>query len=372
MSFRLGDIAIDNKVLCAPICGATKVPYRQLARRYGADLCYTEMIKAAALVRKTRRSFELARIGEREAPVGAQICGGDPAEMAEAAGMLEVLGFHTIDINMGCPVPKVVREGAGAALMREPEQVQRVVKAVADAVAVPVTIKIRTGWTREEGNAVEVSKAAEQGGAKMVSIHGRARSHRHKGSIDYATIRAVKEAVGVPVVGNGGIFAVEDAAVMVAETGCDAVMIGRGGYGRPWFFRDCCRVLRGEEPLGEPGAAELGETLRHHFDVTIAILGEDFGTRTFRKIASWYFGGKPFGTYFRDLVFRSKTRAELSTIIEAWGAHAIACEEALSAGEAPRAPAIIAELSAGPRPAWLERPARQQERCQEQASPGRS
>lgn len=358
--FKLGEIAIENRVICAPICGATKIPYRRLVKRYGSDLSYTEMIKAVALVRGTARSYELAEIKPDEHPIGAQICGAKPDEMAEAGRIMEGLGFDTIDINMGCPVPKVVREGAGAALMKDPKHVAAVVSSVAKAVSIPVTIKIRSGWTKNQVNALDVVKAAEQAGAQMVSIHGRARSQHHKGDIDYGTIAEVKNKVSIPVVGNGGIFKPEDAVRMVQETGCDAVMIARGGYGRPWFFRDCAFALRGDEVPDSPEIPELRQVIEEHFEGSLKVLGEGKGVRTFRKIASWYFKDMPFGTYFRDLAFRAKTKAELSDLIDAWIEHLIHCKAALAAGVGPEIPKILHSLFKGPQPEWMARPARQE------------
>lgn len=361
-AFMVGDIPIRNRVLCAPICGATKIPYRRLVSRYGADLTWTEMIKAEALVRHTPKSFELAKIDEGETPVGAQICGADPEKMATSARMLRELGFHTIDINMGCPVPRVVKEGAGAALMKSPELVEKVVRACVDAVDVPVTIKIRSGWTKDQANAVDVSRAAEQGGAQMVSIHGRARSQRHQGDLDFGKMAAVKHAVSIPVVGNGGIFAPQDAVRMIRETGCDAVMIARGGYGRPWFFRDVARAIKGLEPGPEPDAEELGGILRMHLRRTVEILGEPIGVRSFRKICSWYFKDKPYGTYFRDMAFRATLESQLAEVVEAWIEHYHVCRDYTGGHDRPPPPEIVKQLMDGPRADWMDRPARRQER----------
>jgi tRNA-dihydrouridine synthase B len=358
MAFQLGSIKVENGVLCAPICGATKIPYRRLAKRYGADLCYTEMIKAVALVRGKERSFELAGLHPGETPTGAQICGANPEEMGEAGRILEGLGFDTIDINMGCPVPKVVREGAGAALMRDIAQLEKVVKAVVDAVEVPVTIKIRSGWTEDSANAVEVSKVAVLAGAQMISIHGRPRSQRHQGSIDYSTISQVKQEVHVPVIGNGGIFETADAVRMIKETGCDGVMIGRGGYGRPWFFRDCGLALKGLAAGPYPETEELRSIMTEHFEGTLKILGDHKGVRCFRKCCSWYFKDLPYGTFFRDMAFRARTPAEISKIIEAWLVHLDECASAAKDERHVEPPAIIQDFHKGSVPHWMFRKSR--------------
>lgn len=362
MAFELGPIKVENGIICAPICGATKIPYRRLARRYGADLCYTEMIKAVALVRGKERSFELAELAPGEKPAGAQICGANPEEMAEAGRILENLGFDTIDINMGCPVPKVVREGAGAALMRDVPQVEKVVSALVKAVEVPVTIKIRSGWTHDSLNAIEVTKAAEGAGAQMVSIHGRSRSQRHSGGIDYSIIADVKEKVSIPVIGNGGIFEPEDAVIMRDKTGCDGVMIGRGGYGRPWFFRDCALALQGQEPGPYPDTAELRTIMFEHFEGTLQILGEHKGVRCFRKCCSWYFKDLPYGTFFRDLAFRARSPDEIRHIIAAWILHMDECAAAAREERHVEAPEILRDFHKGSVPHWMFRESRLSER----------
>jgi tRNA-dihydrouridine synthase B len=362
--FSLGEIEVKNGVLCAPICGATKVPYRQLAQRYGADLCYTEMITSAALVRSTERSFELARIGPDEQRVGAQICGSDAELLAEASRMLEARGFATIDLNAGCPVKKVVGQGSGAALMKDPARLEALVRAMSDAVSVPVTIKIRSGWSKGSVNAIDIARAAEQGGAGWVSIHGRPRSERHSGTVDFETMAEVKGAVSIPVIGNGGIFSPEDAVEMVEKTGCDAVMIGRGGFGRPWFFEDCARALRGEAQRPRPDARELEVILLEHLEGLLDLLGETMGVRSFRKVLSWYMRtGQPWATYFRDLAFRCKSRAEMLEIIAAWTEHSERAKAYMgSAHRSMPRPAILARFDEGPQPEWLQRDRRRQER----------
>jgi tRNA-dihydrouridine synthase B len=362
MAFELGPIKVENGVICAPICGATKIPYRRLVRKYGADLCYTEMIKAVALVRGKERSFELAELAPDEHPTGAQICGANPDEMAEAGRILEGLGFDTIDINMGCPVPKVVREGAGAALMRDTTLVEKVVKAVVDAVKIPVTIKIRSGWTQDALNALEVSTVAQGAGAQMVSIHGRARSQRHSGEIDYGTIAEIKSKLSVPVIGNGGIFEPHLALKMIKETGCDGVMIGRGGYGRPWFFRDCALAMKGLEPGPYPDTTELRLIMLDHFEGTLQILGEQKGVRSFRKCCAWYFKDLPYGTYFRDLAFRARTPEEIRQIIEAWILHMDVCKEAAKDESYVEVPPILKDFTKGGVPPWMFRASRLAER----------
>ncbi len=225
---KLGTIELSNRVLAAPICGASKAPYRQLARRWGADVAYTEMVKAIPLVRREPRTLELLATAPDEAPCGPQICGADEAIMADAARALEGLGFPLVDLNMGCPVPKVVREGAGAALLKDPARVEAIVRACARAVSIPVTVKVRSGWDGHGVGAVEIARAAEAGGAALISIHARTREQRHGGAVDLEAIAAVKASVSIPVVGNGGVSSGTAAVHMLTTTGCDAVMVGRG------------------------------------------------------------------------------------------------------------------------------------------------
>jgi nifR3 family TIM-barrel protein len=321
---RVGAIEIRNRVLAAPICGASKIPYRLLALRHGADLAYTEMVKAYPLVRRDAKTLDLLARHPDEAPTAPQICGGEEQLMADASRVCEELGFPLVDINMGCPVPKVVREGAGAALLKEPERIERIVRACTRAVSIPVTVKIRSGWDGKHVSAVPVAQAAEAGGAALISIHARTREQRHGGEVDLESIAAVKQAVKVPVIGNGSVTSGERALRMLRETGCDAVMVGRGAFGRPWVFRDIARAVRGEAPLPPPGPDELRSMILWHLERTIEIEGgsEARGNSVFRKFAAWYLRDAPYGTWFRDRVFHAKSAAETRAIVDEFAAGA--------------------------------------------------
>ena len=288
VAFWVGRIPVRNRVLAAPMCGSSKVPYRQMATRFGADLVFTEMVKARPLVEGSRKTLELLVSGPSESNLGPQICGADEGLMARAALALEELGFPLVDINMGCPVKKIVREGAGSALLTDPRRVEAMVRACARAVSVPVTVKIRSGWDADgRATADELARAAEAGGARLLTIHGRARSKRHEGEVDEDALGRAKAAVSIPVVANGGVTTGEGAARLLAATGCDAVMIGRGAHGRPWLFRDAARALAGLAPLGPPDPVERCGLAREHLDGMVGLMGAH-GVLAFRKMAGWY------------------------------------------------------------------------------------
>jgi tRNA-dihydrouridine synthase B len=293
-----------------------------MARRFGAALAYTEMIKATPLARRDAKTLRLAARHEDENPAAIQICGARPAEMAEAARIaVEELGYQTVDINMGCPVRKVVREGAGAAMLKTPDLVGEVVSAVVEAVPVPVTVKIRSGWAGDSVCAVPVAIVAESAGAAAIAIHGRTREQRHGGDVDLESIAAVKRAVSIPVIGNGGIETPEAAVRMVDATGCDAVMIGRGAFGSPWLFRDVEWALRGGEPLPPPPLAEQRDMALWHHARTMDIFGAELGSRVFRKFAAWYFRNTPFGNQYRAKIYRATEPWQVETLLVEWFEH---------------------------------------------------
>jgi tRNA-dihydrouridine synthase B len=336
-----GRIPIRNRVFAAPMCGASKVPYRRMARRWGADIAYTEMVKAYPLVRDDRKTKELLVTAADEAPCGPQICGGDPDTMGRAAAVLEGMGFPLVDINMGCPVKRVVNEGAGAALLKDPAKVEAVVRACVQATSVPVTVKLRSGWSHQgHADAVALVRAAEQGGAALITIHGRPRTQHHNGDVDFASIARAKQAISVPLVANGGIQTADDAVRMLRETGCDAVMIGRGAYGRPWLFRDVARALTGRAPLPAPGWEGICDIMEEHLEGMVALMGP-VGVRLYRKYAAWYFRDLPWGAHFRDVAYRTSEPDVMRDLLRQWRAHTRACAAAEAAGERPPVPAFL-------------------------------
>ena len=318
MTLRVGSVVFPNRVLAAPMCGSSKLPWRRQARRFGADLVFTEMVKATPLVRDDRLTLELLRTEADEAPCAPQVCGGEPDLMARAAARLEALGFPLVDLNMGCPVRKIVAEGAGAALLRDPARVEAVVRACARAVSVPVTVKLRSGWGAEtQVDAAVLVRAAEAGGAALVTIHGRVPAQRHQGSVDLEAIARAKAAVRIPVVANGGIESPADALAMLRATGCDALMIGRGAHGRPWLYRDVARAIAGLPPLPAPDPAGRCALIREHLQGMVELMGPH-GVIAFRKYAAWYFRDLPGAAALRDRAYRTGEEAGMLALVDAW------------------------------------------------------
>lgn len=320
-----GRVPVRNRVFAAPMCGSSKLPYREQARRFGADVVYTEMVKAKPLVRDDAKTLRLLETSAREAPCGAQVCGADPELLARASARLEALGFPLVDLNMGCPVRKIVREGAGSALLKDPARIEAVVRACVAAVDVPVTVKVRSGWGHQgHHDAATIARAAEAGGAALITIHARDREQRHDGPVDTEALAQAKAAVTVPVVANGGVASAAGAARLLRETGCDAVMIGRGAHGRPWLFRDAARALAGEAPLGAPGSAERQRLMAEHFEGLLELLGPR-GVHLFRKHARWYFHSRPEAPEFVERLYRAQSAETVRELIAGWGALGEVC-----------------------------------------------
>lgn len=339
-----GKIAIRARVFAAPMCGASKLPYRRLARRHGADIAYTEMVKAYPLVRDDRRTLELLASRVDEAPCGPQICGGEPETMARASQVLEGLGFPLVDINMGCPVRRVVNEGAGAALLKDPAKIEAVIRACVQAVKIPVTVKLRVGWDDKGfADAATIVRAAEAGGASLITIHGRVRAHGHQGAVDFDAIAAAKRAVSIPVVANGGINTGQDAADMLSKTGCDGVMIGRGAYGKPWLFRDAARAIAGLPALPPPPLEAVCDLMSEHLEGMVELMGPVYGTRLYRKYASWYFRELAWCAHFRDRAYRLSEADPMRELLSEWRQHVVGCTAAAAAGERPPTPAFVLE-----------------------------
>lgn len=311
----IGAVILDNPVVLAPMAGVTDLPFRTLAREMGCGLVYTGMISDRGLVHGNAETRRLLSISPRERPVGVQIFGSEPAIMARAAEIAVAAGADLVDINMGCPVPKVVKGGAGAALMRDPRSACRVVEAVAAVVSVPVTVKLRKGWDEAGANAVEVARAVVEAGARAVTVHGRTRDQFYGGRADWAVIARVKEAVDVPVIGNGDVWSPRDAGRVLEETGCDGVMIGRAALGNPWIFRQTVHFLRTGELLPPPTPVERVKMALRHLEGLVAFRGEYRGVREMRKHAAWYMKGLPGASRVRERCFRAETAGELSGIL---------------------------------------------------------
>ena len=283
------EIKLDNYIILAPMAGVTNSAFRIIARELGCDLVFTEMVNARGLLEKAKRSMELIFFKEEERPIGLQIFGSDPGLMAEAACAGVEYGFDLIDINMGCPTPKIVKNGDGAALMRNLPLARSIIESVSRAVEVPVTLKIRKGWSEEDDSAHSLVGYAEEAGLHWVTVHGRTREQFYRGKADWEIIKEIKGKVNIPIVGNGDVKGPLDYVKMKNETGCDGVMIGRGALGNPWVFKQCKYYLETGSFLSGPSREEIFKTCLRHLSLLVELKGEQTAVREMRKHASWYF-----------------------------------------------------------------------------------
>lgn len=324
MSLTIGKFTLDNGIMIAPMAGVTDHAFRAICAAHGAEYAVSEMISAKALCYRDAKTAQYARIAEKDPPTALQIFGSEPDVMAEAAGMLEAGSYNAcastaapvaIDINMGCPMKKIVSNGEGSALMKDPGRVYDIVRAVSSAVLLPVTVKIRAGWDSEHLNAVEVALAAQEGGASLVTVHGRTKEQLYRPPVNYELIAKVKEALKIPVVANGGIESAADALRVKSSTCCDGIMIGQAAQGNPFIFAEVKAAFEGRE-YKSPSNKELLDTVREHVRLLCAEKGEYTGVREARKHTAWYVRGMRGCAQFRLRVNSASSEAELLALID--------------------------------------------------------
>jgi len=312
---QIGDLKLENPVFLAPMAGITDLPFRRIVKNMGCGMVYSEMISAKGLVYDNKKSEKLLAISEGEKPIAMQVFGREEDILSQAVKIIAEKGPDVIDFNLGCPAPKVVKSGYGSALMKEPKQVNKVVRAMTETVDIPITVKIRTGWDRDNINAVEVAKAAEFAGAKAVAVHGRSREEFYSGQADWSIIQDVVNAVSIPVIGNGDIFTPDDAERILAETDCDGIMIGRAARGNPWIFKRVAHYLKTNELLPPPKPSEKIDMALIHLENLVDFKGEYIGIREMRKHAAWYIKGLRNCSHIKDELNTSESMAEMKKIL---------------------------------------------------------
>ncbi len=314
---RIGSLEFDAPVFLAPMAGVTDIAYRILAHDLGCPLCYAEMVSVQGIHYRNERTLSMLHTEPGERPIAIQLFGPEPDGVAEGAKYLEDLGTaDIIDFNMGCPAPKIVNNGEGSALMKDPKKAFAILKALRKAVKLPVTVKMRKGWDDAHVNAVEMAKLAEEAGVDAIAVHGRTREQFYSGRADWDIIAQVKEAVHVPVIANGDVRTIEDLEGIRRQTGCDGLMIGRAAQGNPWIFRQFTEYLRTGKRLPPPTMRERADMILRHLDLLLEFKGDYIGPREMRKHATWYTKGQVGGAELRNLFNRAETREDFVEILQ--------------------------------------------------------
>lgn len=312
---QIGNVTLPNNLILAPMAGVTDLPFRLLCKEQGAGLLCMEMVSAKAIMYKNRNTIDLLKIDERELPVSLQLFGSDPDIISKVAHEIEERPFDILDINMGCPVPKIVNNGEGSALMKNPKLAGEIIEKTVKAIKKPVTVKIRKGFDDNHINAVEMAKIAEASGAAAIAVHGRTREQYYSGKADWDIIRQVKEAVSIPVIGNGDLLTAEDVIAMQKQTGCDGFMIGRGAQGNPWIFRQVLTFFETGELLPKPEFEEVVEMMLRHARMMLEFKGEYTGIREIRKHGAWYTAGYKNSAKLRVMINQVETYDELEALL---------------------------------------------------------
>ena len=316
MRLKIGTVELENNVILGPMAGVTDLPFRLLCREQGAGLVCMEMVSAKAVFYGNRNTKELLQVNPGERPVSLQLFGSDPEVLSDIAARLEEGPYDLFDLNMGCPVPKVVKNGEGSALMKDPKLVERILSSMVRALKKPVTVKIRKGFNDESVNAVEIARIAEGCGAAAVAVHGRTREQYYSGKADWEIIRQVKEAVSIPVIGNGDVDSPEAAKRMLAETGCDGVMVARGAKGNPWIFKRITEYLETGRIPPKPSREEVKAIMLRHGEMMVEFKGEAAAMREMRKHVAWYTAGWPHSAALRNDINAVETMEALRELIE--------------------------------------------------------
>lgn len=313
---QIGNVTLENNLILAPMAGVTDLPFRLLCKEKGAGLLCMEMVSAKAILYKNKNTQALLEIDPRENPVSLQLFGSDPDIISQIAHEIEERPFDILDINMGCPVPKIVNNGEGSALMKNPVLAGEIIEKTVKAIQKPVTVKIRKGFDDEHVNAVELARVAQESGAAAVAVHGRTREQYYSGKADWDIIRQVKEAVSIPVIGNGDLLTAEDVIAMKEQTGCDGFMIGRGAQGNPWIFEQILHYFRTGEKLPKPSAEEVTDMILRHAKMMLEFKGEYTGIREIRKHAAWYTAGYPNSAKLRVAINAVESYEELERLLK--------------------------------------------------------